>query len=443
MTTLISMIGKGIPEANEVRSYQKVTYCFACGKMVKTSCSTNAILASRLYPIDKVVVIGTTTSSWGELLEDSPEEFNLFSQLFDDCEKGVPFDVNGDFSKQMKDLLQKRWNVQNVSFVATPAELTSETAKNIYDEYIRKCQGAERDFILDVTHGLRWMPMFLTSAIRYKEMVEHGLDSMRLLYAEIPPGKNPDKTGSIRELDMLWHGQKTAEAMRLLIDKFDSAELLLQMNFQLPPDSCTKLKEAMEIFGNSMQADYLMPLVWDRNDTSDGYPLGKYVKQLRNGIKEVGKLEEKACCPSWLSRVAGEMKDWVDRLQKSDYPSERLLELADMYAERKLWGQAMLALDVALRIFACERYQPRHYPCWEDTDKNLKSLKNDLKSRAIIDLSQKDIDAVFDLTHTRNMVAHGTLTSPDDPQNTPERPNLAKDYNRFKMVLIKLFTCRN
>ena len=443
MTTLISMIGKGIPDKNELRGYQKVTYCFECGKTVKTSCSTNAILASRLYPIDKVVVIGTTTSSWGELLEDSSEEFDIFSRLFDECEKGVPFDVKGDFSLKMKDLLQKRWNVESVSFVATPAELTSETAKDIYEEYIRKCQGAERDFILDVTHGLRWMPMFLTSAIRYKEMVEHGVDNIRLLYAEIPPGKNPDKTGSIRQLDALWDGQKTAEAMRIFIDKFDSTELLHQMDLQLPLDSCPKLKEAMENFGNSMQADYLMPLVWDRNDTSGGYPLGKYVKQLRNGIKEVGKLEEKACCPSWLSRVAGEMKDWVDRLQKNDYPSGRLLALADMYADRKLWGQAMLALDVALRIFACERYQPGRYPQWGDAKRNTEKLLADMKHHNIDNITDVDVKTFRNLMWTRNMIAHGTLTSPDDPQKTPDKPNLAKDYNRFRMVLDKLFVCRS
>ena len=274
-------------------------------------------------------------------------------------------------------------------------------------------------------------------------MVEHGLDSMRLLYAEIPPGKNPDKTGSIRELDMLWHGQKTAEAMRLFIDKFDSAELLLQMNFQLPPDSCTKLKEAMEIFGNSMQADYLMPLVWDRNDASDGYPLGKYVKQLRNGIKEVGELEEEACCPSWLSRVAGEMKDWVDRLQKNDYPSGRLLELADMYAERKLWGQAMLALDVALRIYACERYQPKHYPEWEDAKRNTETLLDDMRSNKNDNFTNDDVKTLRNLMWTRNMVAHGTLNQVGDTQKTPDRPNLAKDYNRFRMVLDKLFASRS
>ena len=98
MTTLISMIGTGKVVENkqnrQLKGYDKIDYSFDTGKTVFTSCSTNAILKSSLYSIDKVVVIGTMTSAWGELLEEpSTEEEELFLRLLDDFEQKRDFDV--------------------------------------------------------------------------------------------------------------------------------------------------------------------------------------------------------------------------------------------------------------------------------------------------------------------------------------------------------------
>ncbi|MBR5080305.1 MAG: CRISPR-associated DxTHG motif protein [Victivallales bacterium] len=436
MTTLISMIGKGKVEKQQLKGYEKVAYSFENGPTVTTSCSTNAILKSGLYSIDKVIIIGTKTSAWAELLDDpSPAEEKVFFQLFDDCERECPFNVKSELAQDLRNLLEARWRVQRVSFVATEAELTSQTAADIYGEYVEKCLGTEQKYILDVTHGLRWMPMFLTSAIRYKEMVEHGLDSMRLLYAEI--GNN--SKGFIRELDALWNGQKTAEAMSLFFDKFDSTMLVPRI-----PAECCHLKEAMENFGNCMQANYLMPLVWDRDDKLGGdYPLGQTVKQLRNGITEVGRLPQP---PNWLEAVASEMFQWVERLRQYAYPSERLLVLADMYAERGLWGQAVIALDVALSIFACEYFQPGQYPDWEMTRSNLEMLKKSMKQSTgglFHSLDKAVVDHVINLTHIRNMIAHGNLNSAHDKNKTQKKPNLSKDYKIFQAALVSLFSYRN
>ena len=441
MTTLISMIGKGKVDEQHNNQYEKVAYSFENGITVTTSCSTNAILKSGLYSIDKVIMIGTTTSSWGELLDDpSPDEKEVFDKLFNDCKEKYPFAVKSEIATKLKFLLLKRWNVKDVSFVATEAELTSKTAEYIYSEYVKKCMGTERNYILDVTHGLRWMPMFLTSAIRYKEMVEHGLNSMRLLYAENPSvdsrnsSKDSLKKGYIRELDALWKGQKTAEAMVLFFDKFDSDELISYL-----PDSCVHLKEAMENFADSMQADYLMPLVWDHEDKTSDYPLGKTIKQLYNGIADVDNVNP---CPIWLHAVASEMTIWVNRLKNLKFPSERLLELADMYAERRLWGQAVLALDVALRIFACEYYEPKTYPNWDMTDKYLKTLTNCLSQPKRSGFHSINKSAVENIMHTRNMIAHGTIPR-SKTEKMQVKPNLSKQYPVFKNTLKSLFAYRH
>ena len=439
MTTLISMIGTGKFVNQQVKGYEKVTYAFECGKTVTTSCSTNAILSSGIFSIDKVIMIGTTGSYWGELLDDpSPAEEAVFLQLFEDCcLMKRPFDVKSPIAMELKELLKKRWNVQDISFIATTAELTSMSAEDIYRQYIEKCLGASRNVVLDVTHGLRWMPMFITSAIRYKEMVEHGLDNIRILYAEFKE-REGGKTGAIRELDALWNGQKIAEAMSLYFEKFDSDELICYL-----PPSCIHLKEALENFGNSMQADFLMPLVWDRDDKTGGdYPLGKTVKQLRNGISDVDKLEP---CPIWLAAVASEMIGWVKRLQSCDYPSERLMILADMFAERRLWGQAIMALDVALRIFACELYKPCHYPDWEDMKANLKILTESLHQYAhgkFPTMNKNMVENINNLMHTRNKIAHGNLNSEFDVSKTQVKPNLSKQYPIYRRALESLFACR-
>ena len=436
MTTLISMIGKGtvIRNDGQPKGYDKVTYSFENGPEVLTSCSTNAILKSGLYSIDHVVVIGTSTSAWGELLDDPmPEEEEIFLQLLDVSEKS-PFAEEGESSKKLKAMLKKRWNVKDVSFVVHKAELTSNVATDIYGKYVEKSIGLGKSIILDVTHGLRWMPMFLLSSIWYKETVEHGLASMTILYGEL---KMAEKQGIIRPLDALWKGQKIAEAMSLFIDKFDSDKLV-----QYLPDECRRFKEALVDFGNYMQADFLLPLVWDRDDRNGGYPLGKKVKQMRNGISDVNKIEQR---PIWLERVINEMAGWVKSLDKLNYPSERLLVLADMYAERQLWGQAVMALDVVLRIFACERYQSNKYPDWDAMKNNLDNLIKDLKNRSsnsFKSIKKKDYEDIIILMHTRNMIAHGAVNSSREKRKTEPKPNLSQQFDDFKKALNNLLACR-
>ena len=438
MTTLISMIGTGKVVENEqnrqLKGYDKIDYSFDTGKTVFTSCSTNAILKSSLYSIDKVVVIGTMTSAWGELLEEpSTEEEELFLRLLDDFEQKRDFDVKSEVAYELAALLRKRWSVQSVSFVAHDDALTLKTGSDIYEQYVDKCLKSEKDLILDITHAFRWMPMFLFSALWYKQAVAHGLGNLRILYGEIR-----GKTGIIRQLDALWKGQKIAEAMSLFFDKFDADGLVGHI-----PHACSRLKNALVDFGDSMQADFLMPLVWDREDVLGGdYPLGITVKQLRNGISEVNKLEQ---CPVWLDWVVGEMYRWVENLRKCRYPSERLLVLADMYAERRLWGQAVMALDVALRIFACEYYQPNIYPDWDMIGKNLETLKNCLaryENNDFHSIGKITVENIHNLMHTRNMIAHGTLNSVHDVSKTQVKPNLSKQYPMYKAALVSLFSCR-
>ncbi len=433
------MIGTGTVVENkhnrQLKGYDKIEYSFEHGKNVSTSCSTNAILQSGLYSIDRVVIIGTTTSAWGELLEEpSAEEEEVFLRLLDDFEQKRAFDIKGELARELERLLKKRWAVQGISFVAHEDALTSETGEGIYEQYVDKCLKTEKNLILDITHAFRWMPMFLFSAMWYKQAVAHGLGDLRILYGEVR-----GKTGVIRQLDALWKGQKIAEAMSLFFDKFDADGLVGHV-----PSACSRLKEALVDFGDSMQADFLMPLVWDREDKNGGdYPLGKTVKQLRNGITEVGKLEH---CPVWLDWVAGEMYRWVENLQKCRYPSERLLVLADMYAERRLWGQAVMALDVALRIFACECYQPNIYPDWDMIGRNLETLKNCLSRHENNDfhsISKTTVENIHNLMHTRNMVAHGTLNSEHDVSKTKVKPNLSKQYPTYKAALASLFNCRH
>ena len=187
-----------------------------------------------------------------------------------------------------------------------------------------------------------------------------------------------------------------------------------------------------------------MPLVWDREDKIGGdYPLGKTVKQLRNGISDV---ENVIPCPIWLEAVASEMRGWVNKLQSCDYPSERLLVLADMYAERRLWGQAVMALDVALRIFACELYKPGRYPDWEYLKANLKTLTDDLHRYAHGDfptMTRTCVEQLDNLMHVRNKIAHGNLNSEHDVSKTQVKPNLSKQYPIYRAALDSLFDCRH
>ena len=58
-------------------------------------------------------------------------------------------------------------------------------------------------------------------------------------------------------------------------------------------------------------------------------------------------------------------------------------------------------------------------------------------------LDKAAVDHVINLTHIRNMIAHGNLNSAHDKNKTQKKPNLSMDYKNFKTALASLFNCRN
>lgn len=432
MTTLISCIGVGqIKETGEKKGYTTLKYTLPacpgvpdCPQTVVTSCSTNAIIQSKRYSFDHIVIIGTETSSWGELLEQpSPEEEDLFLELITAAEQKTktPFKADSPQGIQLQTLLEKRWQA-TVKLVVHAQDLDDRHSSDIFKCYVDTFLAQKQDIVLDATHGFRWMPLFLSSAIQFKEAFGE-LNSLKILYAE----QHDKETGTIRRLDTLWDGHEQADAVSLFLDKFETEKLKTYLW-----DVCPKLFSALENFCNCLQSNYLMPLVWDR--TQPDFQIGIPLKTLKNALDAFDKLDNP---PAWSRKIASKAKDWLKALQNTNYPSERLLILGDMYHERQFHCQAALTLDVAFGMIACERKGTSvEYPDWDTLRKFRDQLFDAIHDRkAYPNLSQEQRSTIHDLANQRNMVAHGALNSTKNRDSTPTVPTIARLYEKQRKTL--------
>ena len=73
--TLISFVGKGRPKDNGEHEYKQTTYEFSDGTTYTCSCFAEAIRMSGKFSFDEILLVGTPTSTWSSLLENTDSEF--------------------------------------------------------------------------------------------------------------------------------------------------------------------------------------------------------------------------------------------------------------------------------------------------------------------------------------------------------------------------------
>ncbi|MDR2143171.1 MAG: hypothetical protein LBP29_02245, partial [Treponema sp.] len=90
--TLITSLGTGMYQGG----YEITIYQFPDEKKseYRTSLFLEAIIRSNIWPIKKVILIGTRTTSWDALIpnRDSDENAGLWQKILDECknkEKGI------------------------------------------------------------------------------------------------------------------------------------------------------------------------------------------------------------------------------------------------------------------------------------------------------------------------------------------------------------------
>ena len=412
MTTFISFIGKGKPiDGNRFR-YEDVNYIFE-HRSVETSCFTNAVILSRQFVFDRVRIIGTVSSTWGQLLENpSAEEEDLFLQL-----DGADPDTLETLRPALTDALKKRWGISDVDLLVHDASLTGheDAVLESYLDLMIQCDGS---VVLDVTHSYRWMPLFLTSAMQLADAFSVPR-SVRILYGELSQDK---KSCPVRTLDSLWGARTLSMDIQLFFDKLEAEPLATHLG----SNGWQSGANALRNLGSHLQGNFILPLVWDK----DGGNCGQPIRQINNAIAE---LEASGIKPLWMRTAAKQIQAFCNSLTKHNTVSGRILQLAKLYADRQFFGQALICQEVALRLFILEinGKTPANIPDWEELVADTKRYMKE--NKRLYPMTGK----IRDVLHNRNTVAHGALKSRDG--GVPKSCNLPKQFREQQVFLEKLF----
>lgn len=406
--TLISFIGKGqVLKGAEVHAYVKTTYDFGGNVKYETSCFADAIRLSGKYTFDEVVFIGTCTSSWSTLLEADPNSEDLCLQLNLNEEKESPL---GDYEPALKAALEKLWK-KPVKLCVNAPELLPETCEEILDKYMGTLLESEENILLDITHGYRWMPILLTSVLQIANAYKHDGSSnfIEVIYGELKRGE----PSPVRYLDILVKGQKISDALSLFFQKFEAEPLadLLEQYWQSGAKAIRK-------FGMHIQGNYFLPLLIDL--PAENFPVGQPMKQLQNAIKDFQPDDNK---PAWVIRVHGKLKTMIKDLMVES-PYQRLINLAELLADCKHYGQAIVLLCLALEQDLIEAAGHIKHPGYNEVI-NLQKAFRKTEEKKKQNSHSKFFFAVKEL---RNRVAHGGLSESQPPASTPQIESLKTQY---------------
>jgi len=178
---LITFLGKVIKDGGR---YEEVSYRFDNGQTYTKSFFGLALLehlqASDTKP-DKLVVLGTTGSMWDaffevdeELMEEHEDEYYALNELIDDNADKPPTEKQAEELEPYFVLLQK----ELTQYLKIPCEFhlipygRKQEEQTEILKIMADCVTNEDKVTLDITHGLRHLPMLVVLSAMYLKVVK-------------------------------------------------------------------------------------------------------------------------------------------------------------------------------------------------------------------------------------------------------------------------------
>jgi CRISPR-associated Csx2 family protein len=361
--TLITFLGGHQSKPKPPGAYVKTRYQFSEETIVSAGYFGEALLRSGLYRIEQVLILGSRTSAWELLVQESDPDLAL--EALEQTEGGG---ITPELLRQLERQCGAHWSCTVVLY-AGEAGVSEEIALQELMRYeSRLAQIPEsHEVLLDFTHGFRSMPILLLSALRFRAALtgQQNLKSIRLVYGELREGSSP-----VHVLDGIWTGLKVAEGARLFFEKFEGEELAQEVEEFWP-----KGAKALRQFSQTVQ-DYVF------------YKVEDALRALRNALAEVP-----AEAPEWFAPVRHKLELLLKELLQPR-PGQTLLALSRELFRLHLHGPAFLVLDEALVACVIEAKGLVEAPIFEE----LKRARDELL------LGRQELKRI---EYARNQFAHG------------------------------------
>ena len=483
--------------------YRKTTYQFPDKvKECTTSLFLKAIIETEYWqPIKKVILIGTTSSSWNVLVPDGVENTDLGVKIIDECEKNAFCDES---KKELETKLSEWYNNIKFEIAIHTNEVNEANVGMVFNKYmdIPGMLEPETDILFDITHGFRSMPLLIFQSLQLNSSLIKGR-KVELVYGEYIKDK---EISYVRDLTKYWDYYEISSAIKLFDEKWDGKILaekikpywesgskfllrfteIVECNFSLQiPEALKQLKNALTDYKETNEHQWVTD-VWKRLDNiykelnqkdSEKYPVAKTVweyskllrdkKMITQAVIALQVVPETAIAekynPSkigdfgWFNGYFDEKKSMKiegvgdKKLKQKDsenYPvAKTVWEYSKLLRKKNLITQAIIALQVVTETAIAEKYDPTKIGdySWFRGYFNVKhSIKFKGKGETKLDnICKKNYEmksSLNKLEDQRNQIAHGGWKDKKGkyPNQTDIKLTLQTIDNYIKEFLIAL-----
>jgi len=406
-TTLISFIGTGMYNEKE-GGYRKTIYQFSNGTTIETPLFLKAILDCNLYNFSQICIVGTKSSDWGALIYGNEIKYKSLSEKL--LEKRINANMDHESALELEKALFDIYKIEFKIFYHTDEidNTTTQEVFNIYKEISKNINKGNR-ILLDITHGFRSMPILLYQSLQYS--FQNYFDgAVSIIYGEYIPDK---KISKVRDLSSYLEFAEVASGFKLFNERLDGRILAEKCKETWP-----KMAKWLNRFTGVVQTNYFLQI-------------SELVRNLRNVLDEGLPKDH----PSWMADLYNLLLDICNRL-KDKKDSRMVLKFSQMLSEKKLFTQAVIALQVSVEILNLEYYDSLNelgnYNYYQEKIKP--KLKELLKKENLKGIREK----IYNLEYARNQIAHGGAKNPETG-GFPQAENISAQYNSAKNSVTKLF----
>ncbi len=405
-SVLITSIGTGLKQDG---GYRTTKYRFPDGKEIETQLFLEAIIKSKYRDLDSIVVVGTNTSTWDALLtQESSHTEDLRIAIMEEVE-------NGGISEQKLLLLgaelQKVYNIP-FKLQSHTQIIDKNTIGNIFRLYhsISAKIPSGTPVLFDITHGFRSMPILMYQSMQYGS-VDEGQREISLIYGEYSPD---DKVSFVRDLSNYWTYAQITTALHLFEVRFDGY-LLADLLSEHWRDGSKWLRN----FSGAIEGNYVLQIE-------------ELARQLTNILKGI----QKDAYHWWIQEIFQKFKKLEKRFQKESVLSKKVFVLAKLLGEKKMFTQAIIALQVAVEAFVLESLGEENRMGDYDFYQNIgKKHKKELFDECDLRIRNK----LYDLEGSRNQIAHGGSKN-KNTGHFPQAQNLKNQFNKYQEAVADLFS---
>lgn len=340
---LITQLGKG--------GYLNTNYVNKDGKPIASTGYAFDAVVKETNP-NKLLLIGTKTSGWSEVLEwyslhlseeKKAEADRLGKQIADQKGENIDWKLVEEFIRKEAHFEQVRIAIVEPGSTQEQLEEYPKRLLNAFKDVVDKKKNTK--IIFDISNGFRSMPLYITMFVRYAGMINRSEIKYSMYYGmfEARKGSNTplvdlstvfeltDWVNAISEFQSLGSVKGLCECLNREVGKQSDQEMQKQIKY---------------VIRQFEQFDY----AWNVNNPY----------YLENGIQYIIALDVESLPISAPAKLMlGSLRDeFSHRFEKEEIYSNTwlLVKLSELFTEQGRYGVAAVAFQEAIITYLMERY---------------------------------------------------------------------------------------